>query len=397
MSSADTEGNKVWLIALVVGLVLVAASLAVHAWQPSAHWLRALLEGVGGIAVIFAACEMLIKAVNGVGARMGMNPFVAGTMAGLVSNVPELVMLAFVVIATPRVGFLVTAFTLHVNVAAFGFYSALLPRDASGAARLPKPLVMLSTNLFACAGATFFTTGAIMLMMHVFDAGDHHGDALGATDMYVLGGALLAVEVVAVGQLVKRFSGTNKAPKSIQQQAANEPAKVAQAAPSVLSISLFALGGVVASVIGGHAVGGFADVLVGALDKAGYPKMIGALILSVFASTGGLVMLTSAHAKGMRDVALASASGQIVQVAFLTLPFTMIMLAAFTQLGVIPYTASGGVLPIDLDTVSVLLLGFPSMLILWKAVRDDGSVHWLESVTMMVIFGLVIYFLAMHG
>lgn len=118
--------------------------------------------------------------------------------------------------------------------------------------------------------------------------------------------------------------------------------------------------------------------------------MLGALIPSVFASMGAFVMMASAHAKGMRDVALANASSQVTQVPFLIMPFALILLAAFAQAGVIPYTISGGVLPIDLDTVSILLLGFPSMLILWKAVQDDGTVNWLESVTMVVIFGLAI-------
>jgi hypothetical protein len=125
--------------------------------------------------------------------------------------------------------------------------------------------------------------------------------------------------------------------------------------------------------------------------------MVGALVLSVFASAGALVMMASAHAKGMYDVALANASGQVTQVPFVVLPIALILLAAFSQTGVIPLTPSGGVLPIDLDTVSVLFLAFPSMLILWKAIQDDGTVNWLETVTMVVIFGLAIYFLAAHG
>jgi hypothetical protein len=37
------------------------------------------------------------------------------------------------------------------------------------------------------------------------------------------------------------------------------------------------------------------------------------------------------------------------------------------------------------------------MLILWKAVQDDGKVNWVETSTMVAIFLLVIYLLVSHG
>lgn len=391
--SKGANGHWVWQTTGLAGSALIVAEMLIGR-STTPGWLSTGLLGLGGLLVVFAACELMILAVDGIGLRLHMNRYVAGTMAGLASNIPELVMLGFVLAATPRVGFLVTVVTVHVSAAAFGIYSALLPRDARGNAAMPKPLVLLSTDLYACAGGAFFATGAIMLLMYVFDAGVHQGNALNATDLYVLGAALLSVQVVAIARLVKRFSGEHEvsAGPTTAQPAAKEGD-----APTFTAIVAFGLLGIVASVFGGHAVGQFADVLVSALDRAGYPKMVGALVLSVFASAGALVMMASAHAKGMIDVALANASGQVTQVPFVVLPFALILLAAFGQAGVIPLTSSGGVLPIDLDTVSVLLLGFPSMLILWKAIQDDGTVNWLETTTMIVIFGLTIYFLAAHG
>ncbi len=391
--SAGGSSNKIWLSALTVGSVMILAVMVSGHPSGLPAWLHTSLLGLGGLLVVFAACELMILAVDGIAVRLRMNRYVAGTMAGLASNIPEVVMLAFVLAATPRVGFLVTVVTLHVSAAAFGIYSALLPRDARGNAAMPKPLVLLSTDLYACAAGVFFATGAIMLLMYVFDAGVHQGNALNATDLYVLGAALLLVEVVAVTRLIKRFSRD----EMTSDEPADEQPGISREPPSVGAIATFAVLGIVASVFGGHAVGGFADVLVTSLDQAGYPKMVGALVLSVFASAGALVMMASAHAKGMYDVALANASGQVTQVPFVVMPFALILLAVFSQTGVIPLTPSGGVLPIDLDTVSVMLLGFPSMLILWKAIQDDGTVNWLETVTMIVIFGLTIYFLAAHG
>ena len=101
--------------------------------------------------------------------------------------------------------------------------------------------------------------------------------------------------------------------------------------------------------------------------------------------------------RGMYDLALANVSGAITQNAVLVMPVALIMLAAFSQVGVIAALPNGAVLPIDLETTSVVLLLFPPLLILWKAVKDDGRVSWSESAAMVAVFGLTLYFLAEHG
>ena len=67
------------------------------------------------------------------------------------------------------------------------------------------------------------------------------------------------------------------------------------------------------------------------------------------------------------------------------------------ETGIITTTSSGAVLPIDLETTSVMLLAFPPMLLLWKAVQDDGQVSWVETAAMICVFGIVVYLLAAHG
>lgn len=392
--AAGGGGGNTWIGMLVVGGLLVGVEMGLHAAHVlESGALSAGLLGLGGLLVVFGSCEAMIKAVEGIAARLKMNAFVAGTMAGLASNIPEMVMLGFVLAAKPRIGFIVTALTLHVGAATFGIYSALLPRDETGHAKLPEPMVKLSTDLFACAGGVFFATGALMILMNTFDAGNHDGEALGVMDLYVIGGALIVVEIVAVTRLVNRFSGDD-APEPAN---APNPSEAEEDAPGWGAIAGFALLGIATSLVGGHAVGDFAEILVESLAHRGVPEMVGALILSVFAAAGALVMVVTTHTKGLYDLALANASGQVSQVPFVVLPIAMIIMAIFGQTGVIPLTEHGGVLPIDLETSSVIFLGFPSMLILWKAIQDDGAVNWVETVTMMAIFGLVIYFLAVHG
>ncbi len=374
-----------WLWLLLGGLALLGLAFL---FATPEGLIGALLQGLGGLMVVFASSEMMIVAVEAFARRKRMNTFVAGTMAGLSSNIPELVMLAFVLLATPRVGFIVTVLTLHVGAAAFGLYCGLLPRDVEGEAALPKPLVKLSTDLYAAAGGVFFTLGAIMLLMKAFDVHDGHA-ALDARDLYVFGAMLLAIQVVATTRLVKRFSGGG-APGAEAEEAHGPQLSLAV-------IGAFGLAGLVFSVVGGHAVGEFADVLVHRLEAAGYSEMFGAVLLSLFSAAGAFVMIGMAHARRQYGIAMANASGAITQVPFLVLPIAMILLAAFTQTGAIPALEGGGVIPIDLHTTSAILLGFPSMLLLWKAVQDDGKVNWVETSTMIAIFLLVIYLLVAHG
>ena len=271
--SDQSHHGKQWLWLLIGGLLLIAIATFL---VKSHGMLHASILGVGGLLVVFASSEMMIMAVDGFAKRKKMNSFVAGTMAGLSSNIPELVMLAFVLMATPRVGFIVTVLTLHVGAAAFGLYCGTLPRDVEGDAHLPKPLVKLSTDLYAAAAGVFFSLGVIMLLMKAFASGDAEFVSLNTSDLYVFGGILLLVQVVAVKRLVTRFSGNHKA-----ESAEDIPMEIAtnEKLMPIAVIIAFSVAGLVVSVIGGHSVGEFAGVLVHNLTEAGYSEMFGSCYL----------------------------------------------------------------------------------------------------------------------
>ncbi len=386
MSGGGGGGGKGWIGILVTGIAMVAAGTHLH---HGGGWLGPGLLGLGGLATVFGSCEAMIKAVEGLGERLRWNEFVAGTMAGLASNVPEIVMLAFVILSDPRVAFVVVALTLHVNALVFGVYCGILPRDEAGDVRLPDAMVKINTDLFACAGGIFLTTGALMILLKAFDAGDHRGEGLGIPDLVFMGLCLLFVQAVAVHQMIQRFAGAGEG---------GEPdPEGAEEAPSVAFIAGYGLLGLGAAVIGGHAVGDFADALVVGLRAAGYSEMVGAIALSIFAGSGAFLMAGTAHAKGKYDLALANVSGAVSQVPFVVMPCSMILMAIFAWRGDIPRLPHGGVLAIDLETTSVLLFGFPIMLILYKAVSDDGTVNWIETAGMVAVFALIVFFLAVHG
>lgn len=399
-AAASEKESRLWIVILSVGTVLCVAGYGLEHVLGSS-WIVPALLAVGGLAVIDGSCEAMIKAVEGLGERLGWSEYVAGTIAGLASNVPELVMLGFVVAADPRVAFVVIALTLHVNALAFGLYSGLLPHDESGRARLPEALVKISTDLFSIGAGFLVALGSLMVVMSLFRTGDQHGVGLGAVDLLIIGLCLLVVQGVTVRELVARFGGKKSPVRPVEsgesKAAAEKFASPRKHAPTWTVIVVLALVGIGMSLLGGDAVGDFADVLVGGLRHAGYSEMFGAMILSVFSGTGGFVMMISAHRKKMYDIALAGASGNVTQVVFLVLPTMMVLMAVLAWMGVIPTLAHGAVLPIDLETTSVVFLGFPTLLLLGKNVQDDGNVSWLETSGMVALFGLIIYFLAQHG
>ena len=323
MSGGGASGSG-WVKALVLGLVLVGVAQGLHHFGVGSVWLFASLLAIGGLLVVFGSCEAMIVSVEGIGERAGWNGFVAGTMAGLASNLPEVVMLGFVLAAAPRVGFIVEVITLHVGALAFGIYSALLPHDKRGFARLPEPLVQLSTDLYATAAGTFLATGLVMLCMRAFEAGEHGGSGLSTTDLYVLAGVLLAIEAVAMVRLVQRFSGASgerPADGDLEQEDDYRPPKVVREhrePPALSRIVGFGLLGVFTSVVGGHAVGDFADILVHGVEAAGYPEMVGPILLSVFSCTGGYVMIATARdldpvegGSGRREAELGRDGGHV--------------------------------------------------------------------------------------
>lgn len=402
--SGGGGGGVPWKQILGAGLVLCALAFGLHKAHVGSEVLILGLSAIGGLATIFGSCEAMILCVDGLGARLRWNPFVAGTMAGLASNVPEIVMIGFVVAQEPRVAFVVSCLTLHVNSLVFGIYSGLLPSDEHGHAQLPDAIVKQGTDLIVCGAGLFLALGILMVSMHSFDAGDHRGDGFGAADLYVIGAGLLLVQVISVRELIKRFaaaaSSPTPTPEEAKTNAASAEAHDDEPPPSWGTIAFFGLLGSATSLVGGHAVGDFADGVVDALNARNYPEMVGAIIVSLFAGIASYLMIATAHVKGKYELALSNVSGAVTQVPFVILPATMILMAVLAQLGVtepFPNLVKSVVLPIDLETTVVVFFGAPTMLVLWNSIADDGKVNKLETTIMVVLFALIIYFLAQHG
>lgn len=389
---AGGSGGTWWKWGLPVGIGIVAAAMAMEHFGP--HWplpVNAMLA-LGGLLTIAGSCEVMILAAVGLAGKLRWNEYVAGVIAGLASNLPEIAMLAFVVAADVRIAFVVTLLTLHINALVFSIFCVLMPRDERGHASLPKAISVLGTDMLACAAGLMIAMGFLMIAMSSFDAGGHAGEGLGLWDLVMIAAALLAVMVVYLRGLVRRFSGT-----STEAGAEQAEGGTTRTSASWGMIAFYGALGSIGALIGGHAVGDFADNLVGFLRGEGYSEMIGAIVVAFLAGMPAYILVTSAHLKGKTQLALSNVFGGIVQVPFVILPAVLLFAALLSTLGVVPLLPEGGILAIDLETVSVILFGFPALLILWKSITDDGAVNKLETTIMLVLFALMLYFLAMHG
>src|SRR6185295_12551967 len=183
--SGGGGGGSLWKILLAVGAAICGVTFVLEHTGVHTGIVGTLMLAGGGLALVFGSCEAMILCVEGVGERLRWNQFVAGTMAGMASNLPEIIMLGFVIVKEPRVAFVVTCLTLHVNALIFGIYSGLLPKDESGHALLPDAILKLGADLLALAAGLFLSMGILMLILKIFDAGDHRGEGLGSTDLYV--------------------------------------------------------------------------------------------------------------------------------------------------------------------------------------------------------------------
>lgn len=389
---AGGSGGTWWKGGLPAGALIVGGAAGIEHFGMHMPLLVNALLAIGGLLTIAASCALMINAAIGLAGQLRWNEYVAGVIAGLASNVPEVVMLGFLVAEDARIAFVVTLLTLHINVLVLSVFCILLPRNEQGHARLPKAISVLGSDMLALAAGFLLSLGFLMIAMSSFDAGEHGGQSLGTSDLLIIGLVLLAIMAMYIIGLVRRYSGVSGETGTSQA----EGGKTSPAASWGAILGFGALGSL-GALIGGHAVGDFAGNLVDYLRGEGYSEMIGAIVVSFLAGMASYILVTTAHVRGKTELALSNVFGALVQVPFVILPAVLLFTVGLAAIGVVPVLPQGGILPIDLETVSVTLFAFPTLLVMWKSITDDGSVNQLETAIMLGLFGLVLYFLAVHG
>lgn len=385
-----------WAKRLLLGLVLWLISELLHATNilPES-FLHAILSLIIGLIVLQVACESLLKATEKIAARLHWNHYVAGTVAEILSTIPELVVIAFVIPVSPVIAFIITLVTIYNNALVFSLYSYFLPKDTHGKFLMPKPITEAGTQILIGGGAMGLILGLVML---AFTSESPTKNSFMAIDLFFISFFLIAIFIVYTYKLVTSYA---REEDEVRESLGMSPSDIRQRLDIVYEnvtentlpqiAGLLAIG-IIGAVLGGEQVSEFAEAMVKELDVN---DILTALILAGFAGMSEYVIVWKSHQKKEYGIALANAFGGITQVMFLVLPFTLLSIALY-QTFINPAHAE---LPIDfsLSNIFLLLFLFPTFYILTSLLEKDHTLGILDTVIMSGVFLFLIVLLVTYG
>ncbi len=358
-------------------------------------YLNALFSLLVGLMIIQVACQVLVTTTERFAARMRWTHYVAGTVAEILSTLPEIVVIAFLVPVSPLTAFVVAMVTIYNNALVFSIYSYFLPHDQQGKFLMPKPITDSGAQILIAGGVLGLVIGLSML---TFSLDGHPKQSFGVVDLLVL--AVLMLGIFAV-YLYKLLSGLGAEEEEVQAtlQLTAEEIELRQELvfkhvkkSSLPVILLLLMLGVLGAFLGGERVAHFAELTI---DGLGLSGIVAAIILAGFAGMSEYVILWTSHRKKEYGIALANAFGGIAQVLFLIVPFTLIAIAYY-QGFVNPNHAD---LPLLFSVPNILLLVFlfPTLHTLAALLNNDHTMDILDTVIMFSIVGLLLMLLVSYG
>ncbi len=374
-------------ILLWIGLEVFEARLPV--------WILTLGSLIAGLLFIQTACDAFITSTERMAARLRWDHYVAGTVAEILSTLPEFVVIAFVIPISPLTAFVIALITIYNNAFVFSVYSFFLPKDQQGKFLMPAPITEAGTQILIAGAAIGLILGLVMIAFN----GDHHPkDSFHAADLIAIGLVLLIVFGVYVYKLVGSYAKEESvvadslalSPEALAERKALVYAHVHESS-WMLIVGLF-LAGVAGAVLGGERVAHFAHA---AIDDLGLNSILTALILAIFAGMSEYVILWKSHRKGDYGIALANAFGGITQVMFLVLPYTLIAIGIYQQW----INPSHPHVPIDfsLSNIFLLLFLFPTFFVLIELLEEDHTLGILDTTIMTAIFAMLIVLMVSYG
>jgi len=358
-------------------------------------YLDAFFSLVVGLLIVQVACQVLVKATEQFAARMRWTHYIAGTAAEILSTLPELVVIAFLVMVDPLMAFLVAMVTIYNNALVFSIYSYFLPRDQHGKFLMPKPITDSGTQILIAGGMLGLIMGLIML---TFTLDEHPKKSFEAIDLLVVAILLLCIFVVYIYKIVRDQGEEEEEVQSVLELTEGEVELRHDLAfkhvkkNSFLFIFLLLSLGILGAFLGGERVSVFASL---AIEDLGLSGIVAAIILAGFAGMSEYVILWTSHRKKEYGIALANAFGGIAQVLFLIVPFTFIAIAYYQV-----FVNSGHPdLPIVFSVTHILLLIFlfPTLHTLASLLQNDHTMDILDTVIMFAIVGLLVLLLVTYG
>lgn len=385
-----------WAWQLGIGVVLWMLTLTVEErlLEFSAYALAAL-ELLTGLTILMAACGLLVTATERLAARFQWNHYSAGTLAEILSTIPELVVIAFIIPVSPVTAFTISIVTIYNNSLVFSLYSYFLPKDRYGKFVMPVPITEAGTQILIGGGAMGLVLGLVMLALN--DA-EQSKNSFNAVDLVLISTILLAIFAVYLFKLLTSYAQEESevrenlamSSQDIEQRLSKVYEHIQQSSFTAI-IALF-LVGVAGAFIGGHAVSRFAAILISDLQ---INPILTALILAGFAGMSEYIILWQSHRRHEYGIALANAFGGITQVMFLVLPYTLLGIAVYQSL----LNPQHPELPLgfSLPNTFLLLFLFPTFYTLSSLLEEDHTLGILDTSIMTGIFLFLIILLVTYG
>ena len=378
-------GFALWL--MLYGLQITGFALA--------GWLAAGLSLFVGLIILQGACEALVTASVRLAARLQWNHYVGGTVAEILSTLPELVVIAFVVPVSPLTAFVIALITIYNNALVFSLYSYFLPKDKQGKFLMPKPITEAGTQILTAGAAMGLILGLVML---AFSANPHTKSSFYTIDLVIISVILFTIFGVYLYKLVVNYASEEQAVREtlgLSQEDVEQ--RLALVYKNVMIspwpiIALLLVVGICGAVIGGERVAAFAKT---AIKDLGINDILTALILAVFAGMSEYVILWKSHRKKEYGIALANAFGGITQVMFLVLPFTLLSIAIYQ--GLIMPDHPGLPIHFTLSNIFLLIFLFPTFFVLVELLKESHTLGILDTTIMTAIILLLIMLLVTYG
>jgi len=393
---SQLTGVPSWFWRLFFGLTLWSLSLLFHdSLLQTPAYLQAVVKLLVGLSILIAACEILVSSTERLAARLQWNHYIAGTLAEVLSTVPELVVIAFVIPVSPAAAFTISIVTIYNNALVFSLYSYFLPKDKEGIFLMPTPITEAGTQILIGGGAMGLILGLVMLTLNTAPGAKSSFDS---ADLVFISAILLIIFSVYIYKLVTSYA---KEEAEVRENLSMSDRDIERRVELVYEnvkpssyrfiMMLFAVG-IFGSFIGGHEVSGFASTMI---EDLNVNPILTALILAMFAGMSEYVILWQSHRKREYGIALANAFGGITQVMFLVLPFTLLSIA-FYQGVINPHHAD---LPLEftISNIFLLLFLFPTFYTLSSLLEEDHTLGILDTTIMTGIFLFLIVLLVSYG
>ncbi len=385
-----------WAVRLSIGVALWTLLYLLQLGSveiPS--WAHASVALIIGFLTLQVACAALVTATERLAARLEWDHYIAGTATEILSTLPELVLIGFLVPVSPTTALVVALVTIYNNALVFSIYSFFLPKDQYGRYLMPQPITGAGTQILIGGAAIGLILGLVMMTMLV---SAHPKTSFAPVDLISIGILMLGIFGVYLYKLMQDYAKEEElvsdtlelTDAQVEKRRALIYKRVDES--SWLLISGYLLIGIIGATIGGEQISRFAQITI---EDLHFNHMLTALLLAGFAGMSEYVILWQSHRKEEYGIALANSFGGITQVMFLVLPFTLVAIG-FYQAWINPGHPE---LPILLSFSNLLLLVFlfPMMFVLIELLEEDHTLGLLDTTVMVAIFLLLIVILLSYG